>query len=206
VSREPEERSLRAAEGANQAPPVRPTATSRARAVYEVHGEKIRFLVVGVINTAIGYLIFGVLLALLGPVLKSLASSPTAWVAALGRNYYLIVQWVGWVFAVPVSTTTMKYIAFRSKGPLLPQIGRAYFVYLPAQLIANVVLWVMVRVLRSIGLPENVAVLVGQLVTIFVTTIFSYLGHKYFTFRAPLEVGEVPPRDLVEDTAERSER
>ena len=38
----------------------------------------------------------------------------------------------------------------------------------------------------------------GQLLTIAVTTIFSYLGHKYFTFKTPLEVGEVPPRELVE--------
>ena len=39
---------------------------------------------------------------------------------------------------------------------------------------------------------------VGQLLTIAVTTIFSYVGHKYFTFKTPLEVGEVPPQELVE--------
>ena len=45
--------------------------------------------------------------------------------------------------------------------------------------------------------------LVGQLLAVFVTTIFSYFGHKYFTFRVPLEVGEVPPQELLEGSRPR---
>lgn len=161
------------------------------RGLLDRHGEKVRFLVVGVCNTAVGYAIFVALLATLGPVVESLSGSPVPWLAAMGRSHYLVVQWAGWFLAVPISTVSMKYLAFRSKGRLLPQIGRAYFIYLPAQGLASVMLWLMVHLI-------HLHPAVGQLVTIGVTTVFSYLGHKYFTFRTPLEVGEIAPRDLLE--------
>jgi putative flippase GtrA len=163
----------------------------QARDLYDRHGEKLRFLVVGVVNTIIGYALFYVLWRLFGPAIGALSASSARPLAFIGEKNYLVVQWIGWAMAVPISTTTMKYFAFRSKGRLLPQIGRAYFVYLPAQAIATAMLWFSVNVLR-------LSVPVGQLVTIFVTTIFSYLGHKYFTFKTPLEVGEVPPQEMVD--------
>jgi hypothetical protein len=112
--------------------------------------------------------------------------------AFVGKNYYLVVQWLGWIVAVPQSTLTMKYFAFKRGGRLLPQIGRAYFIYLPAQGLSSLILWLAVRV---VGLTPQL----GALLTIIVTTIFSYIGHKYFTFRTPLEVGEVPPEDMIEE-------
>lgn len=163
----------------------------RAQALYDQHGEKLRYLVVGAGNTAIGYGIFMVLLRAMGAPLQALGESSSALLSAVGHNYYLIVQWAGWFLAVPISTTSMKYLAFRSGGKLLPQIGRAYFIYLPAQLISMVLLWLTVKVL-------HLSVPIGQLVTIAVTTVFSYVGHKYFTFKTPLEVGEVPPQEMVE--------
>ena len=167
------------------------TAAEQARALYDRHGEKLRYLVVGVANTALSYGLYLVLLWILAGPIHSLAGSSIAWLATLGNNYYLVIQWVSWVFAVPLSTTTMKYFAFRSKGRWSSQVFRAYFIYLPAQGIATVILWAAVTLA---GLSPQL----GQLLTIAVTTIFSYLGHKYFTFKTPLEVGEVPPRELVE--------
>lgn len=167
------------------------TAVEKTRALYDRHGEKLRYLVVGVLNTAIGYAMFWVLLRVVGAPLHALEGVSAGWIAAIGREYYLIVQWIGWVLAVPVSTTTMKYLAFRSKGRWSHQVGRAYFIYLPAQGISTVLLWAAVNLVKLS--PE-----LGQLVTIAVTTVFSYLGHKYFTFRAPLEVGEVAEKDLLD--------
>ena len=111
----------------------------------------------------------------------------------LGHGYYLVVQWVAWVLMVPVSTTTMKYLAFRSPGRLLPQVMRAYLVYLPAQGISSLILWLTVRVA---GLPPQL----GQLIAIALVTAFTFLGHKYFTFRHVVEAAEFgdaadePPR------------
>jgi len=158
--------------------------------LWHMHGEKIRYLAVGAWNTLFGYMLFLVLLAVLGPQLRALESSSVSVLQWIGRDYYLVVGWVGWVFAVPQSTITMKYFVFRSRGRLLHEIGRAYFVYLPAQGIGTVVLWFMVGLL-------HMSPPIGALSTIVVTTVFSYVGHKYFTFRTPLEVGEVLGEDLL---------
>ena len=151
--------------------------------LYDLHGEKVRYLLVGVVNTAISYVLFLALLGLLGSSLGSHGTA-TGLIGILARNYYLVAQWLGWVLMVPVSTTTMKYFAFRSGGKLRHQIPRAYLIYLPAQGLSSLLLWLTVRV---IGMSPPV----GQFITIVVTTIFSYLGHKYFTFRVPLTPGEV---------------
>lgn len=162
-----------------------------ARDFLAAHSEKLRFLVVGVGNTAVSYAMFVVLLAVLGDGLAALAGSNVAALRWAGGHNYLVVQWIAWVFMVPVSTTTMKYFVFRSRGKWLPQVGRGYFIYLPAQGLSSFLLWFFVRILGLI--PQ-----VGQLLTIGFTTVFSYLGHKYFTFRVPLEVGEVVPEDLMQ--------
>ena len=70
----------------------------------------------------------------------------------------------------------MKYFAFRTPGGAWREIGRAYFVYMPAQLISSAIVWLTVEHLH---LSPRIA----QIVAIAFSTIFSYLGHKYFTFR-----------------------
>ena len=164
--------------------------SSKLAELYDVHGEKLRYLVVGVCNTAVSYALFLALLAVVGPPLQTLSGSSAGLLAQIGHGYYVVVQWIGWVLMVPVSTTTMKYFAFRSKGKLFHQVGRAYLIYLPAQGLSSLILWLTVRV-AGFSPP------VGQLMAIVVTTIFSYIGHKYFTFRVPLDTGEVPDEKLL---------
>ena len=148
-------------------------AAERLRGIYDAHGEKLRYLIVGVWNTIFSVLLFNILLLF------------------LGHQYYLVLFWVVWVFAVVQSTATMKYFAFRSTGNFWRQTGRAYLIYLPAQGLSTVLLWFAVTMM-------HVSPQIAQLMTILVTTVFSYVGHKYFTFRVPLEVGEVPDEALVE--------
>ena len=166
-----------------------PVSGSALGTLYDRHGEKFRYLAVGVWNTALNYVLFLLALKYLGPRLQTLSGPGLAgWI---GSYYYLVLQWALWVLMVVNSTATMKYFAFRSKGHLLHQIGRAYLVYLPAQGISTVILWMTVTVL---GLSPAI----GQLVAIAIATVFSYIGHKYFTFRTPLEVGEVIPEDMLD--------
>ena len=154
-------------------------------------GEKLRFLVVGVVNTLMSYVLFLALLATLGEWLRTFSDSSVPVIGFVADHYYLVVQWVGWVLAVPLCALTMKRFAFRSGGHWLHQIGRAYFVYLPAQGLAFVLLWLMVQVM---GLSPRISVII----IVGVTTVLTYIGHKYFTFRVPLEVGEVPPEKLLD--------
>lgn len=157
--------------------------------------ERIRYLGVGAWNTLFGYLLFLLLLELLGGPIQTFESSSFAPLAWLGREYYVVVGWVGWVFSVAQSTATMKYFVFRKGGSFWRQTFRAYFVYLPSQFIGSGLLWFMVRV---VGLHPRL----GALATTAITVVFSYLGHKYFTFKVPLEVGEVTPLIMEDDDSD----
>lgn len=165
-------------------------AGRRPSGFYDRHGEKLRYLLVGLANTAVGYGLFIALLAASGPRLHALESSPLPLVALIGSHYYVLVQWIAWVVCVPLSTLTMKRFAFRSKGHWLHQTGRAYFVYIPAQGLSSLLLWLTVQI-------AHLSPQLGQLVAIVFATVFSYLGHKYFTFKTPLVVGEVPPEEAM---------
>ncbi len=151
--------------------------------LYDAHGEKLRYLLVGMWNTALSYVVFVLALKYLGPPLQSLEGSTNQLISLIGHYYYLVIQWGVWVIMVVQSTTTMKYIAFRSPGHWGKQVVRAYGVYFPAQVLSASILWFTVKVL---GLHPAV----GQLVTVIFATVFSYLGHKYFTFRQPPKVLE----------------
>lgn len=154
---------------------------SRARSIYADHGEKLRFLIVGGWNTVFSYILFAVLLQWLGPSLAGLSGSSSAVLSVVGSHWYLAVQWLSWLIAVPQSTLTLKYLVFHSKGHAGAEIGRAFFVYLPMQGLSSVSLWLLVTF-------AGVHPLVGQLLTIGVTAVLSYIGHKYFTFRSPRTV------------------
>jgi putative flippase GtrA len=159
--------------------------------LYEAHGEKLRYLVVGVVNTAIGYAMFLVMLVTVGRWAGGFTNSPVPLLAAVGHKGYLVAQWAAWACTVPVSTMTFKYLVFHSKGHWLRQVGKAYLVYLPAQGVSMLILWLTVQII-------HLSPAIGQLVAVAFATVVSYLGHKYFTFRVPLEVGEAPPEEMFE--------
>jgi putative flippase GtrA len=165
-------------------------ARGKLAELYDSHGEALRYLIVGVWNTIFSYFMFFLFVRLFATPLEAATRLDAKLVA-------IILQWASWVFAVVQSTVTMKYFAFKSKGSLGKQVFRAYFIYLPAQGIASVILWVAMLLLVP-HLGARYAALVGQLFAVFITTIFSYFGHKYFTFKVPLEVGEVADQDLLE--------
>ncbi|MCL2024713.1 MAG: hypothetical protein FWG78_02915 [Coriobacteriia bacterium] len=156
--------------------------------------EPLRFLLAGAVNTAFGYLLFAFGLFLLTTPLEALA--PYGGIrTVIADNYFLVVQWIMWFFSVPFGAFTLKYYAFQSAGPYLPQAVRSYAVYLPAQLLASVLLFAFTHLFANFlgslapliiaGRAIDPTVLLAQFCTIFFTTIVSYLGHKSFTFRAP---------------------
>ena len=157
------------------------------RALYNLP-EPIRFLLAGGVNTVFGYLLFAVGLFLFTAPLEALTPS----------YYYLIIQWVMWVFSVPFGAFTLKYYAFQSEGPYLPQAAKSYVVYLPAQLLTTVLLFTFTHLLTGIfgtvaplviaGRPIDPMILLAQLCSILFATIVSYFGHKFFTFRTPEEI------------------
>jgi putative flippase GtrA len=130
------------------------------RSLYARHGDKFRYVLVGVWNTIFFVLLFNLVLHVTGPA------------------YYFPVFWGVWVIGVVQSTIAFKYLAFRSPGPLWHQVWRAYFVYLPVQAMASLLLWLGVDV-------AHLSPRLVQLALVILQTILTYLGHKYFTFRRP---------------------
>ncbi len=149
----------------------------RAGRFYDVHGQKIRYLAVGLFNSAWTYGLFVLLLTLLDGPIGSFSSSTTAPLALVGRHYYLVVQWLNWVLSIPPNTLLMRFLVFRSKGRWHHQVARAYLVYLPAQALSAVLLVVMVGIV-------NLGPILGQCIAAVIALTVTYLGHKYFTFGA----------------------
>ncbi len=144
---------------------------------YDAHGDKLRFLIVGVWNSVFAYGVFVVLLYALEPYLGSLASSESAALGWIGAHYYLLVQWAAWFIAVPQSTLAFGRFVFGASGRLSTQISRAYQVSLPIQLVSTVLLWLFSGVL-------GLSALLGQLLTAGVAAVLTYVGHKYYTFES----------------------
>lgn len=146
---------------------------ARLASAYDMHGDKVRFLVVGAFNTAFGYTLFLAVLALTRLALRALAHVDVPYV--IEHNYFLIAQWTAWVMSVPVGTLTLKHFVFHGTGRTAHEIRRAYFVYFPGTVASSVLLWLTVH---TLGLAPEI----GQLITILAVVWMSYLGHKYFTF------------------------
>jgi putative flippase GtrA len=154
---------------------------------YGRFGEQFRFLAAGGVNTVVGYGLFALGYWLLNPLFAPLAGAGSASMGSashsglsvwIGQHSYAVIQWITWVCSVPFGAFTLKYFAFQSPGPYLPQAARSYLVYLPAQLVSNLLLILFVS-------RFHLHPLVAQLLTICIATVISYLGHKFFTFRKP---------------------
>ena len=129
-----------------------------ARGLARTHEEKLRFLVTGVVNTAFGYGLFALMLLVWG----------------VSRYNYALVS--GWVVSVCVSYTNFKLFVFRTRGTnWLAELGRSYLVYAASLAVNLAILNLLVQL-------AHLHPLLGQFASIFIVTIMSYLGHKYFTF------------------------
>lgn len=118
--------------------------------------QKIRFLLVGGFNTVFAYGVFAFLFAF------------------VGLNYLpaLIVQYF---ITVNVSIFTMRYYVFRSRGDVWSEYCKAWGVYIGMFLFNSIVLTFLVEVCKVYELWAQAAYLV-------VSTVLTYLLHKYFSF------------------------
>lgn len=148
----------------------------------DAHGEKIAYLVVGLWNTIFSYLVYAGLLGIFRPALIPMSDSDVFALAWIGGHYYLTAQWTAWVLSVPQSTLAFRQLVFHTSGSIAGQVGRAFLVYVPLQLLSSGLLWLFSGLLRW---PP----LLGQLPTIAVATVLSYVLHKQFTFRAAVPDG-----------------
>ncbi len=119
--------------------------------------QRVRFLIVGGINTAVGYGTFAAVIFLGG--------------------HYVVANVIATAVGMTVSYFLNKYFTFRQYKKSFTEIIRFISVYFFSFMLGNVVLYVMVDI---ISISPYFA---GALNLIF-TTLISWFGHKYFSFRS----------------------
>lgn len=122
--------------------------------------EQILYLVVGVWNTLFGYAVWALLYYLLRAHL-----------------HYLVIQVISWPAAVANAYIGFRWVVFRSKGSIWGELPRFSLVYLVGLALSLMVLPILVRTL-----PLNLYVIQAMFTAAVV--VLTYLGHKYFSFRA----------------------
>lgn len=121
--------------------------------------QKLRFLLVGGFNTVFSYGLFVLM------------------VAGLGIPYQAAIA-VGYVISTNVSIFTMRYYVFRSCGNLRREYAKAFGVYLATMFLNYVFMYLTVDV-------WSVNEILAQGIYTVIITVFTYLMHKYFSFRQP---------------------
>ena len=117
--------------------------------------EQVRFLIVGGINTAVGYGFFALFLLFSG---------------------YLASLYLSYAVAVSVAFVLHRRFTFRVSGNVAVDFVRFVGVYVISLAIDTAVLPLLVEV---VGLHA----LVAQAIALVITTVISYVGHKWFSFR-----------------------
>ena len=131
-----------------------------------VRDQRVAFLLVGGVNTVVGFLCFAGFLLL------------------LGQRRYLVVLVCAHVVSVLIAFVLYRFVVFRVRGHVLADLWRFETVYLSALAINLVLLPVLVEIAR---LP----VLLAQALIMLVTSAMSWVGHKNYSFRRPAPSEEV---------------
>lgn len=125
-----------------------------------LNSSKFRYLIAGGWNTVFGYSL-GVVLFLL--LTDSVHTAFIAFICSL--------------ISMAMSFITYKMFVFRTKGNWIKEYLKACLVYGNAAIISIAVIWVLVDL-------AGLNIWISQALTILVTVVISYFGHKKFTFKA----------------------
>jgi glycosyltransferase involved in cell wall biosynthesis len=154
-------------------------------------GQFTRYLIVGVWNTFFGYSLYALFTALLTPRL---------------RFAYIYASAFSNLIAITVAYFGYKFFVFKTKGNYLVEWFRCILVYGSGMLPGLVLLPLLVGGLHYFLHLDRSAPYVAGAILLATGTIYSFFGHKHFSFRVPddaahdaatMEV-EPPIEDIVE--------
>ena len=128
-----------------------------------IQDQRVAFLVVGAINTVIGFLFFAGFLVTVG----QWWDKPWGYLAALACAH---------VFGVLFAFVLYRFVVFRVRGHVLADLWRFETVYLAALAVNFVLLPLLVEI-------AHLPVLLAQALIVFVTSVMSWVGHKHYSFR-----------------------
>lgn len=140
----------------------------RTRIAAILRDQRVSFLIIGGVNTVVGFLLFVVLDLTLGRYLDRTVNEVVGSIATVVVTYAIAIQ---------IAFVLHRRFVFRVEGHLWRDLLRFQTVYLVSLGINLVTLPILV----SLGMPRIIA----QALIIVVTTVLSYVGHRYFSFRRP---------------------
>lgn len=117
---------------------------------------EVRFLLVGALNTALGYGLYALFIF-------------------LGIQYF-ISNTLSFIIGTIHSYLWNKFYTFRSKEKSVKEPIRFASIYVIIFILSNFLLWLFIEKLH---LNAYLAGVVG----LFITTVISFTGHKYFSFK-----------------------
>jgi putative flippase GtrA len=127
--------------------------------------EQVRFLVVGGVNTLVGYGFFALILLFAG---------------------YLVSLYLSYAVAVSVAFVLHRRFTFRVSGNVAVDFARFVGVYVVSLAVNTAVLPLLVEV-------AGFHPLAAQAIALLITTLISYVGHKWFSFRRPTSPPQQSP-------------
>ena len=135
--------------------------------------QPIRFLFVGGLNTLVGYGVYALLLY-------------------IGVNY-LIANTISTIIGVAHSYLWNRFFTFKSKNKALKEITKFVSVYIISYLIGMCTLYIFKDKL-------NISAYLAGLINLVITTLISYFGHKYISFRDESKEGNMSIFKKIKDT------
>ena len=152
----------------------------RIKAALHAHGDKLLFLVIGGVNTIFSLVLYAGFVR----VVERAAPSTAGWIQAD------VAAILTWLIAVTFSWGMFKLLVFRTRGTnWVREWARAYLVYLPS-LVMN--LGALAALVGLLHLDK----LVAQIIWALFMAVYSYFGHKWFTFGTPKGGPEEEPTEL----------
>jgi len=133
-------------------------------------GQFLRYLFVGGWNTLFGYGCFALLTALLDPRIK---------------YGYVVASVLANLLAITVSYLSYKLFVFRTKGNYLREWVRCLAVYGGSMLISVILLPVIVMIIRWTTTIGKEAPYIAGAVIMGLSVIYTFLGHKNYSFQQP---------------------
>lgn len=132
-------------------------------------GQFVRYLLVGVWNTAFGYAAFALFTALLDKVVP---------------HSYLIGSLLSSFLNITVAFLGYKWFVFKTKGNYLREWIRCVGVYSGSIALGLLLLPIFVLTIRhNFGYQREAPYIAGALLT-GITVILSFFGHKHISFRS----------------------
>ncbi len=133
-------------------------------------GQFGRYLLVGIGNTLFGYGTFALLTALLDRITP---------------HGYVLASLLASVLSITVAYLNYKWLVFKTQGNYLREWARCVAVYSGGIIISAALLPLVVFVIRrGTGMQAAAPYLAGALLIGF-NAVYSFLGHKKFSFRSP---------------------